>query len=544
LGSAFSQGVTTGNDGLLRSDTRFSRVSDASTIMLGYGHQGYDSYRVHSAPRKDYGSFTGDFTPSQRQTISTYLGYANSRDLRAGEMDSASFAQELNAGEDKYIKNNARSEIESFRTGVTHNFRYNDRIETVATGYYGGNVLKDVYAAGLNSKSAQTFGLRALLNTTFANFGVPLRGTSGVDVEKTNLYAQGYGLTNSVLGALRSDLETSNVQYSMFTQWAATLPADFTLTAGASANFLEYSIADRMANTGNPTHLDGSGRKTFDPVITPTLGLSKKLTPNVSAYATVSQGYTPPTSADAVIPYTGEPNGGLDPERATQFEVGSAGSFIGNRLSYQLALFDMRVTNKLTSQGVFDADGTVLYSYTVNGGDQNDRGLELSTGFALVDAPRQLLSYVRPFASYTYSDFKYKHFRSDNNASASTVDYTDNRVVGVARNVVNFGVDARLRPGIYGNATYHRTDGMPISYDNAHWAPGFSLLNAKVGVVRDLDSRFSLNAFVGGDNLAGSRYYTLVFLNHKFDSPTPPNMYLPGPYTAKFYGGLTVTVKP
>jgi iron complex outermembrane receptor protein len=85
---------------------------------------------------------------------------------------------------------------------------------------------------------------------------------------------------------------------------------------------------------------------------------------------------------------------------------------------------------------------------------------------------------------------------------------------------------------------------MPISYDNAHWAPGFSLLNAKLGVLRDLNSRFSLDAFVGGDNLTGSRYYTQVFLNHKFDSPTPPNMYLPGPYTAKFYGGLTLTVKP
>jgi iron complex outermembrane receptor protein len=544
VGSALTQGITTGNDGLLRSDTRFSRVSDGSTIALNYGHQSYDSYRVHSASRKDYGSFVGDFRPSARQTVSTYLAYANSRDLRAGELDSVSFAQELNAGEDKYIKNNARSEIESFRTGVTHSFRYNDRFATVGTGYFTGNVLKDVYAAGLNSKSGQTFGLRGLVNTTFADLTVPLRGTVGVDVEKTNLNAQGYGLTNSVLGALRSDLETSNLQYSIFTQWAASLPAAFTLTAGASVNWLEYAIADRMSNTANPTHLDGSGRKTFDPVITPTLGLSRKFTPSISAYATVSQGYTPPTSADAVIPYTGEPNSGLSPERATQFELGSAGSFVSGRLSYQVALFDMRVKDKLTSQGVFDTDGTVLYSYTVNGGDQNDRGLELSTGFTLLDNPQQMLAYVRPFASYTYSDFKYGNFQSDNNASAKTVDYTGNRVVGVARNVVNFGIDARLRQGIYGNTTFHTTDGMPISYDNAHWAPGFSLLNAKLGVLRDLNSRFSLDAFVGGDNLTGSRYYTQVFLNHKFDSPTPPNMYLPGPYTAKFYGGLTLTVKP
>lgn len=543
-GSAITQGLIGGADGLFRSDTRLSRVTDASSLALAYGHQGYQSYRIHSASKKDFGSLLGDFTPSAQQSISTYLSYANSRDLRAGELDSVSFAQELNAGEDKYLANNARSEIESFRTGVSQNYSYNDHVQSIATGYFGGNTLKDVYAAGINSKSNQTFGARFLLNTNFVNATLPLRGTSGVDFEKTNVFAQGYGLTNSVLGPLRSDIETHNMTYSVFTQWDASLPSDFTLTAGASANFLEYSIIDRMANTGNPTHADGSGRKTFDPVVTPRVALSKLFGPHFSAYASVSQGYSPPTSSDAVIPFTGEPNTGLKPERATQYEIGSKGSFLGERLSYQLSLFDMRVSDKLTPQGVFDTDGTVLYSYTVNAGDQKDRGIELAAGYALVDVPSQFVSVVRPFVSYTYSDFKYSDFKSNNNDATSTVDYTGQHVVGVANNVVNLGVDAKLRSGVYGNATYHRTDGMPITYDNAHSAPGFSLVNAKLGVRHDFRDRFTLDAFVGGDNLTNSRYYTLVFLNHKFDSPTPPNMYLPGPYSAKFYSGLRVTVRP
>lgn len=543
-GVAVRQGVLAGEDGLIRSDTRLSRVTDGASVALNYGHQGYDSYRVHSESRKDYASFLGDFQPSATQSLSTFLGYANSRDLRAGELDSASFAQELNAGEAKYIANNARSEIESFRTGVTQRYGWSDRVESVLTGYFGGNSLEDVYAAGINSKTNQTFGARAVLNTNVGGAALPLRGTTGLDFEKTNVGARGYGLTNAVLGPLRSDLEMQNMQYSAFSQWDASLPAAFTLTVGASANFLEYSIVDRMTNTGNPTHKDASGRKTFDPVVTPMAALRKQLTPGVAAYASVSQGYTPPTSSDAVIPFTGEPNRGLEAERATQYEIGSTGSLLGNRLSYQVALFDTRVRNKLTSQGVFDTDGTVLYSYTVNAGDQADRGLELSAGYALVDDAAAFVSLVRPFMSYTYSDFEYRNFRSNANDDATTVDYSGNKVVGVASDVINFGVDARLRPGIYGNATYHRTAGMPISYDNAHWAPGFSLIDAKVGVAHDFSDRFTLDAYVGGNNLGNSRYYTQVFLNHKFDSPTPPNMYLPGPYTAKYYTGLRVSLRP
>ena len=65
-----------------------------------------------------------------------------------------------------------------------------------------------------------------------------------------------------------------------------------------------------------------------------------------------------------------------------------------------------------------------------------------------------------------------------------------------------------------------------------------------MGFAHEVGGRFTLDAFAGGENLGNSRYYTQVFLNHKFDSPTPPHMYLPGPYKATYYGGLKVSFRP
>lgn len=536
-GTALAQETTTGSDGLLRTDTRLEHVSGDATTMLDYGHQGYDSYRIHSASKKDYATFLGDFRPSERRTITTYLSYASSRELRAGELDSAQFAQRLNTGEQRYLDNDAHQDIESFRAGATHSYRISSRVSTTATAHYGGNTLEDAYAAGLNSKSNQNFGARFVLEADLGDPARPLRGVSGLEFQKSNVFARGYGLTSRVLGPLRSDLETSTMQYSIFTQWELQLPARLALTAGASANFIEYAITDRMATTANPKHRDGSGRKTFDPVVTPRVALHRMLGSDASVYASLSQGYSPPTAGDAVIPYTGEPNAALSPERAVQYEVGSKGSLLGRRLSYQVALFDLHVSDKLTSQAVFDTDGTVLYSYTVNAGDQVDRGVEVAASYDVVDRPDRMVSLLRPFVAYTYSSFTYRGFRSDANDGAATVDYSGRKVVGVAPHVLNAGVDLALRWGGYMNATYHHTDGMPISYDNAHFAPGFELLDAKVGVVRDVARRFTVDAFVGGSNLTGSSYYTQVFLNHKFDTPNP-HMYLPGPYTATYFGGL------
>ncbi len=543
IGTTVVQEATTGSNGLLRSDTRLEHVSSGATTMLDYGHQGYDSYRIHSDSKKDFGTFFGEFRPSGRRTITTFVSYANSRDLRAGELDSAQFAQKLNTGEQRYIDNNAHLDVESFRMGASHAYQLSDRFATTAAAYFSGNTLEDVYAAGLNSRSNQNFGARLVLDTDLTGASGPLHGTSGLEFQKSNVAAEGYGLSKQVLGALRSDLETSTMQYSLFTQWDVALPADFTLTAGASANFLEYDIIDRMATTANPTHLDGSGRRTFDPVITPRIALRRMFGSDASVYANISQGYQPPTAGDAVIPFTGEPNGDLSPERATQYEIGSKGSLLGRRLSYQLALFELRVTDKLSSQAVFDTDGSRLYSYTVNAGDQNNRGLEVAASYALIDSPVGVVSLLRPFASYTYSDFTYSNFRSDNNNDAKTVDYSGRKVVGVAPNVFNAGIDAALSSGLHMNATYHHTDRMPISYDNAHEAVGYSLLDAKVGFAHDLAKRFMLDVFVGGSNLTNSLYFTQVFLNHKFDTPNP-HMYLPGPYTAKYYGGLKVSYRP
>jgi len=45
--------------------------------MLDYGHQGYDSYRIHSASKKDFATFLGEFRPSEKRTVSTFVSYAH-----------------------------------------------------------------------------------------------------------------------------------------------------------------------------------------------------------------------------------------------------------------------------------------------------------------------------------------------------------------------------------------------------------------------------------------------------------------------------------
>jgi iron complex outermembrane receptor protein len=539
-GTTATQEVTAGADGLQRYDTRLASLSAASTLLLNYGHQDYDSYHLHSASTKDHATFVGDFRPSERRTISTSLTYAHSYDQRAGQLDSAQFFNKENVGEAPYLNNDGHNDLESLRAGVTHRIQFNNRIENATTGYFTGVTREDVFAVGLSPKSSQSFGARTLFTTRFAPSLGPIVGNTGGEFQKTNAFAKSYALSNLVVGAPRTDLETATSQASLFSQWDLGLPSAFTLSVGGSVNFIEYAIRDRLANAANPTHADLSGRQVYDPVVTPRVSLRKGFGDDVSVWASVSQGYTPSTTGDAVIAATGEANTGLKPERGTQYEIGPSGLVLDNRLMYQLALFDLRISDKLTSQSVFDNGGTQLYAYTVNAGDQSNKGAELSLAYSVINDRQSALSTLRPFVTYAYSDFTFTDFKSNNNNNGGTVDYTGNQVPGVPKNVYTVGLDAAARMGLYGNATVEHVDAMPITNDNVHDAPAYSVLNAKLGVRRDVGRGLSLDVFAGGMNLTGSLYYTMVFLNGNY-SGASPKVFLPGAPDARYYGGVKLS---
>ena len=541
-GTSILQEALAGSYGLFRTNTRISHAGNKSSIMLNYGHQNYDSYRIQSASKKDFVSFIGDFTPNEKQVFSVYAAYNNSRDQLAGQLDSIQFAQKKDTGEVPYLKNNGYVAFETYRAGLSHQYSFSPHINNTTSAFFGGYKQSQAFAVGFSSNMTQNFGARTAFGFNFYGRRVSLNGTIGAEFQKTNSFRKSYGLTNSVLGGLSGDLELSTMQYSLFTQWELKLPEGFLITAGLSNNYIEYGIDDRLTNSANPTHKDQSGRKVFTPVLTPQISILKSLSDAISVYAGVSRGYSPPVSGQVVIPQISQVNTGLRPEKAVQYEAGTKGSLLRKQLSFQLAVFDMEIRDKLTSQAITGSNGTVLYTMATNAGGQQNQGMEVDLAYTITPRSSTVFSLIRPFLTYTYSHFTYKQFKSDNNNNEKTIDYSGRNASGVPPHLFNAGVDIVPRPGFYLNTTWQYVDKMPITYDNAHYADAYTLLQSKLGYRHDFGKHFNLDVFAGGHNLTGSRYYTMVFLNANF-SAASPNIYLPGPYTATWYGGCHLTYK-
>lgn len=536
--TAIGQEVVGGSYGMLRTNTFIETATDKMALRVNYGHQSFDGYRTHTGSKKNYASAFASFKPNQKQHFEASISYSQSYEKLAGQLDSADFFNRRNVAETPYILNDGHVGIENLRASLSHTFRFTKNISNTTKAFVNAYTLNQTYAVGLNDNHSLSFGGRTVFDFSFfQDKKVQLDGQVGGEYLKTTSKNSGSAMFGGVLGGLRSQNKVQAQRYFVFTEWTLTLPFEIQITAGASVNFIEYGITDLLTNSSNPTHEDGSGYKKFKPVVTPRFSIQKSWDKKYSIYASYSQGYTAPTSSDAVIPYTGQTNFDLKAETARQYELGTKGNVLEGKLNYEFAAFFMQIENKLNSKAVTDTSGTVLYTYTVNGGSQNNLGFEGAISYSIIKDDEKVVSLLRPFFNFTYSYFRYNDFKSDANNDVNTIDYSGNKVIGVPPLLINAGVDLGFKFGLYLNSSVQYVDGMAITFNNEHEAPKYTLLNAKIGYQKKW-KHFHLDVFFGVNNILNSLYYNMVFIN--WEKGPNPSIYSPAAPNPTAYGGFSL----
>jgi iron complex outermembrane receptor protein len=275
-------------------------------------------------------------------------------------------------------------------------------------------------------------------------------------------------------------------------------------------------------------------------MVSPHVAINKVFNKQFSLYAAYSKGYKAPVSSYFFIPYatginnTGIVNTGLKPETGTQYEVGSKGSLLNDKLNYQLAFFKALFKNKMAAVAVPNATNTAtLYSYIVNSGSQDNQGIEALARYIVYQKESGFFRMIRPFANITYSDFKYKNYKFQFSGTQAPVDYDGKPVAGVAKLATNLGIDMNMAYGLYTNVIYNYKDPVLITLDGLNRSGSYNLLNAKLGIRQNF-SHFDLDVFFGINNITGTQFYYMVFVNQL------PDAYLPAPLKANYFGGINL----
>ncbi|MEH1890920.1 MAG: TonB-dependent siderophore receptor [Nostoc sp.] len=164
------------------------------------------------------------------------------------------------------------------------------------------------------------------------------------------VYGQPLGAT---LG--RIDIYYRDDALGFYLQDQVTLANNLKLLVGGRYDLVENESADRIASTASVQS---------DSAFSPRVGIVYQPIAPVSLYASYSRSFEQVTGA-------AQDNTLFKPQLGTQYEVGVKTDLFDNKLSATLALYELTLTNVLTS------DPTNL-DYSVQTGEQRSRGVELS----------------------------------------------------------------------------------------------------------------------------------------------------------------------
>jgi iron complex outermembrane receptor protein len=559
--TSLSQQIMYGNFGLSRLTTTLKTATEHSSLLLNYGNQRSDGYTIHNASKKDFVNLIAELQPNTKNTFNVYAGYTNSKDQRSGELTLAQWANNDFTGNPDYIKRDGHSNVVSFRTGVNHVYTPSKNISFSNSVFASGFNSNVSSAAGWTDKNAINYGVRSSINTKFMlTDKISLGGITGIEIQQQIAQVMGYSMKQSpldkattwtlgvnpywVINAATSNVYATSTNSNLFTEWTLSLPNEFSVVGGIGSSKMGLNLNDRFnaALATRPATFDTS----YKSMIAPHFAINKVINKHISLYASYSSGYKAPTSSYFYIttpavttpatPATGSLNHLLSPERGNQFEIGSKGQLISNKLIYEIAYFNTVFANKMTAISVVSpaSPNTTLYSYVVNGGKQIHTGFEALIKYTAYSSNSNFISLIRPFANVTYTHFTYGENFKIQKTVTLTEDYSGKMVAGVPKNTVNIGIDIDTKIGIYGNLTYNYKDKTPITSLNDYYATSYSLWNGKAGYQTAITKKINLDIYVGVTNLLGVKYPMMIFANQM------PDVYTAAPRDPIVFGGLNL----
>lgn len=366
----------------------------------------------------------------------------------------------------------------------------------------GGVIDFERHFHGIGNRWIQPFDLGSSLLTL----------TAGLDYDFSRDDRQGYenfvGSTLGVKGNLRRDERNEVTSLSPYIQAAWQL-GKLDLQAGLRHSQVEFEVDDRFLGNG-----DDSGSVTYRE-LTPTLGASYALLPELNIYASWGKGLETPTLNE--LSYSGPDNSfgfDLKPATSAQIEVGLKAR-LAEATSLQLALFQIDTDDELVVESA--SGGRSRFQ---NAAQTRRRGVELAV-------ESQLSETLHANLAYTHIDATYSK------------DFTSNgRLIEDGNHLP--GIPART---LFGELTWQPREGFSTAIEGlyrsklyvedsntANAAPNYALFNWQARFEQSLGA-LTFNQVLRIDNLLDREYIGSVIVgdgNGRFYEPGPERAWYVG----------------
>jgi len=508
----------------------FTTAGEIGDLRIQYSTIHTDGYRREAASDNEFISVSGQINPSDKSKIS-YIGqyvdrsYGIPGNITAEQMEEDP-RQPRNAPE---FDNGLTTR--SILVGAAHEYRWNDRWQNTSSFSYqvseGTFMIGTPFFSIADEGIVTTFSMRTATSYSFDIMGdrngrIVIGGELNRGINQVNDFTDGF---SSPIFSSRRSTDRSVLGFS---QLEIDLPWDITVMAGASFNNFQLGFREFLADN-QPDFF----KEVND--LSPRIALTKKLGEKLYLHGNISKGFTPPPRG--AIDNTGRNiNADLQSTTGLNREVGLRGTLFKDRLNLDLVAYRMDEKNVILPRVMANIGGVDMIM-NENAGAILRQGIELATGYYLLNNPEYTLSMARLWSSYTLMDHRFVTYNTiDTNEAGEAVEtlYDGNSLPGIHPHTLILGADIVTKPGFYVNATYSYFDTFYFNNENTDTHPAYRQLDMRAGYRTTLGRQLSLDIYGGSNNMLDEQYSSVHALNAFFGA-----YYDPAP-SRNYYGGISL----
>jgi iron complex outermembrane receptor protein len=521
----FKTGFMAGSNGLIQQNTVLQLSDKKNNLSVSEALQKYNGYRDNSSLKRQYYQLTDKLNYSSHGQLRVMFFYSDLNYLTPGGLtlsqshDNPRAARPPTALLPGAAEQNAGVHNKTFWGGILNEIKINNHWRHVIAVFGSHTDFENRFITNFEVRKETSLGVRTWLEAANHSEGsVNLTFDIGGEAQKSPTRIGNYGNRYGIKDTVQAVDYLKVIQRFGFARFSADFYNRFTFEASASIN------DNRFLFTGIQPVQTREQKRVFTPQIMPRIVLSYLISENLALRASVSRGYSPPTS-DEIRPSNDIVNTSLQAESGWNYETGYRLHDKHDRIWWDLSVYYYQLQQAIVRRT--DDAGNEFF---INAGGIRQPGLESLLTLNLIPAGSH--NFVRHFQltnSITYNRFKFDNYKDGTN------DYSGNYLTGVPQYVIVTGLTLKFPLGFFAFAQYNYTGRIPLNDSNSIYSDPYNLIFFKGGWESAGHHNLTYKIYAGIDNLLNEQYSLGNDLN-----ATGGRYYNPSP-ARNYFAGLNVT---
>ncbi len=515
---------TFGSYNFLKNTVNVATASQNISLNISYNKLQTDGFRENNTYNREGILITSNYKINSDNTLGLLLQYVDDFAQIASSLSISDFENNPTKAAFTWAQAKGFEANKNTLAGISYTHRFSENFTNNSNIFY--NYLDHYEPRPFNILDEFTngFGARSVFTTDFLAFKKRIEINFGGEFYKDfynwktieNRYENNDG-NGSLEGELLSDNRETRNNLNVFGTLAVPISKNLNAQLGFNFNQTSYDFEDKF----NADEINENAKRTFEPIIAPTLILNYKIKKDNNLYFSFGRGFNFPSIEETLTP-EGVINAELGPEKGFNFEVGNTVYFLNRKLSLKSSIYLLNISDKLVAERV--AEDQYIGR---NAGKTRHLGFEFSANYNLLISENISLL---PYFNFEYNQHKFIDFLDDD------ADFSGNKLTGVPDLKMNGGLGLNIY-GINLNTNFLHIGSIPLNDANTLFSSSYTVLNTKISFQHNLSKNFQFEINAGINNFTNEKYASSVLINAVGFGNSEPRFYYPG-MPINGYGGF------